>query len=119
MAEVLINDLSGGRYLAYSAGAKPSGIVNPYTIETLKRNNHNTDGLRSKSIDEFTKKDFDVVVTVCDNAKESCPVWPKNTKVLHWGFEDPAEFEGNDEETRTFFNNIYLQIRKRIEGFLA
>jgi len=119
MAEVLTNDLSGGRYRAFSAGAKPSGIVNPFTIETLKRNNHKTDGLRSKSTDEFSDEDFDIVVTVCDNARESCPVWPQKTKVFHWGFRDPAVFEGSDEEKRIIFNAVYHQIRKRVEEFLA
>jgi len=118
MAEVLVNELSEGRYVAFSAGANPSGTINPLTIETLKKNKHNTDGLRSKPIDEFVTQKIDIVITVCDHAREWCPVWPKKTKVLHWGFEDPADFEGGEEEKAIFFNSVYLQIRIRISEFL-
>lgn len=118
MAEVLMNELSGGRYRAFSAGAKPSGEVNPLTIEVLKAHGHSTAGLYSKPLTEFLQKDLDVVVTVCDKARESCPVWPKKTKVMHWGFEDPAEFHGSREERLAFFEKIYGQIRERIERFL-
>ena len=98
MAEVLMNELGQGSYRAFSAGAKPSGEVNPLTIETLKSHGHNTDGLRSKSLTEFLDQDLDIVVTVCDHARESCPVWPQKTVVMHWGFDDPATFEGSREE---------------------
>jgi arsenate reductase len=119
MAEVLMNELGNGRYRALSAGAKPSGEVNPLTVEILKTHRHSTSGLRSKSLNEFLDKDLDIVVTVCDNARQSCPVWPKRTAVMHWGFDDPAAFEGTREEKRAFFEKIYGQIRERIERFLA
>lgn len=118
MAEVLMNEFGDGRYKAFSAGAKPSGVVNPLTIEILKSHGHNTDGLRSKSLAEFLGKDLDIVVTVCDKARESCPVWPRKTVVMHWGFDDPAAFEGSREEKLVFFEKIYGQIRERIERFL-
>jgi arsenate reductase len=118
MAEVLTNELGEGRYRAFSAGAQPSGEVNPLTIETLKAHGHNTDGLRSKSLTEFLDRDLDIVVTVCDNARESCPLWPKKTTVMHWGVDDPAAFEGNREEKLAFFEKIYGQIRERIERYL-
>jgi arsenate reductase len=118
MAEVLTNELGEGRYRAFSAGAQPSGEVNPLTIETLKAHGHNTDGLRSKSLTEFLDRDLDIVVTVCDNARESCPLWPKKTTVMHWGVDDPAAFEGNREERLAFFEKIYGQIRERIERYL-
>ena len=119
MAEVLTNELGNARYLAFSAGAKPSGEVNPLTIEVLKAHGHSTAGLHSKSLTEFLDKDLDIVVTVCDNARESCPVWPKKTIVMHWGFEDPAAFDGSREEKLAFFEEIYGRIRARIERFLA
>jgi len=118
MAEALTNELGKGRYKAFSAGAQPSGEVNPFTIEILETHGHNTDGLRSKPLTEFLDKNLDIVVTVCDNARESCPVWPKKTTVMHWGFDDPAAFEGNPEEKLAFFEKIYGLIRKKIEGFL-
>jgi arsenate reductase len=67
---------------------------------------------------EFLDKDLDIVVTVCDNARESCPLWPGKTTVLHWGFDDPAAFEGTREEKLAFFEKIYRQIGDKIEGFL-
>ncbi len=118
MAEVLMNELGKGRFRAFSAGAKPWGEVNRLTIEILKSHGHNTDGLRSKSLNEFFDKDLDIVVTVCDKARESCPVWPQKTVVMHWGFDDPAMFKGSREEKLAFFEKIYGQIRERIERFL-
>jgi len=118
MAEVLMNELGKDKYRAFSAGAKPSGEVNPLTIEILKTYGHSTDGLRSKPLSEFLSEDLDIVVTVCDKARESCPVWPGKTRVMHWGFDDPADFEGSREEKLAFFDKIYRQIRERIERFL-
>ncbi|UCE65979.1 MAG: arsenate reductase ArsC [Candidatus Zixiibacteriota bacterium] len=118
MAEVLMNELGDGGYRAFSAGAKPTGEVNPLTIEILKAHGHKTAGIRSKPLSEFLDKDLDIVVTVCDSARELCPIWPKKTTVLHWGFDDPAAFEGTREEKLTFFEKIYRQIRDRIKRFL-
>lgn len=118
MAEVLTNELGKGRYEAFSAGAKPSGEVNPLTIETLKTHGHAIGGLRSKPLDEFLDMELNIVVTVCDNARESCPVWPKKTIVLHWSFDDPAAFEGSHEEKLIFFEKIYIQIKEKTTRFL-
>ncbi len=118
MAELLMNHLGKGEYQAFSAGAVPTGIVNPLTLQTLKERSHNITGLRSKPLDEFIDEEFDIVVTVCDDAKEACPVWPKKTKVLHWSFEDPAAFGGPEKEKRAFFEKIYGQIEERIGKFL-
>ncbi len=119
MAEVLMNHLGKNKYRALSAGAAPTGAVNPLTLQTLKEHSHDTIGLRSKALDEMLDEDFDVVVTVCDDAKEACPVWPKKTLALHWSFEDPAVFEGPEEEKRTYFEKIYGQIEKKIEKFIG
>ena len=118
MAEVLINELSEGRFRAHSAGAKPSGTVNPLTIETLIAHGHKVDGLSSKSIGRFLDQEMDIVVTVCDNARESCPVWPKQTTIYHWGFEDPADFMGSHDEKLKFFDKIYEQIKQRIIEYI-
>lgn len=118
MAEVLMNRLGNGKYQAFSAGAVPTGVVNPLTIQVLTEHGHDTSSLRSKPLDEFLDEDFDVVITVCDNAREACPVWPKKTTVLHWSFEDPAAFGGTERERRAFFGKIYGQIEERISKFL-
>lgn len=119
MAEVLTNELGTGRCRAFSAGAQPSGEVNPLTIETLKSHGHATSGLRSKPLEEFLDMELDIVVTVCDNARESCPVWLGKTRMFHWGFDDPAALEGSREEKLAFFEKIYIQIKEKITRFLG
>lgn len=118
MAEVLMNQLGKGKYQAFSAGAVPTGVVNPLTIQVLMEHGHDTSSLRSKPLDEFINEDFDVVITVCDDARKACPVWPKRTRVLHWSLTDPGAFEGAEEEKRVFFEKIYGQIEERINKFL-
>ncbi len=113
-----MNYLGRGEYQAFSAGAVPTGIVNPLTLQALKEHGHDTIGFRSNPLDEFIDEEFDIVITVCDDAKEACPVWPKKTSVLHWSFEDPAAFEGSEKERRIFFEKIYGQIEERISKFL-
>lgn len=123
MAEALLNFYGMGRFRAHSAGSHPAGAVNPLTLDTLRIAKINTEGLRSKSWDEFSKPGapkLDFVFTVCDNAAgEVCPVWPGQPITAHWGFPDPAAFEGSDTERRAFFQNIFRQIRTRIELFIS
>lgn len=113
-----MNHLGKGEYRAFSAGAVPAGIVNPLTLQALKEHGHDTIGLCSKPLDEFIDEEFDIVVTVCGDAKEACPVWPKKTRVLHWSFEDPVAFGGPEKGRRAFFEKIYGQIEERISKFL-
>ncbi|MFP5469293.1 MAG: arsenate reductase ArsC [Alphaproteobacteria bacterium] len=123
MAEALLNFYGMGRFRAHSAGSHPAGAVNPLTLDTLRIAKINTEGLRSKSWDEFSKPGapkLDFVFTVCDNAAgEVCPVWPGQPMTAHWGFPDPAAFEGSDTERRAFFQEIFRQIRTRIELFIS
>ncbi len=119
MAEILMNEYGKGRYRAFSAGAAPTGIVNPLTLQTLKEHGHDTIGLRSKPLDEFLDEKLDVVIAVCDAAKEACPVWPKKTLVLDWSLEDPAAFEGTEEEKKAFFEKIYRQVKEKIGVLLS
>ncbi|MEE9552794.1 MAG: arsenate reductase ArsC [candidate division Zixibacteria bacterium] len=118
MAEVLMNHHGKGKYQAFSAGAKPSGEVNLLTLDILESRGHSTNNLRSKSIDEFNEELFDVVVTVCDNARESCPVWPSKTDVLHWSFPDPAAFEGTISDKKQFFMDICQDVERTINKFI-
>ncbi len=123
LAESLLNSLpiSQGRFRAYSAGSHPSGTVNPFAIELLARNHLPTEGLRSKSWDEFAQPGapkLDFVFTVCDNAAgEVCPVWPGQPMTAHWGVLDPAAVEGTDDEKRKAFFLAFNQLRNRINLF--
>jgi protein-tyrosine-phosphatase len=119
MAEALMRRLGRGKYQAFSAGAAPTGIVNPLTLQILRRHGHDTAGLSSKPLDRFLDQVFDVVITVCDRARDFCPVWPKKTLVLHWSLEDPAAYRGTEDERLSFFEKIYRQIEKRVGDFLG
>ncbi len=118
MAEALLNQLGKDRYQAVSAGAKPTGTVHPLTIRTLKEAGLPTEGLRSKSRDEFKNLQIDIVITVCENAKESCPIWP-GPRNIHWSLEDPAEAQGSEEEKMKAFRRIFSEIQQRVHSFLA
>lgn len=118
MAEAVLNQLGGGQFRAYSAGSQPAGMVNPYALELLERNRFRTDGLRSKSWDEFAQPGapvMDFVLTVCDKAAgETCPVWPGQPMSAHWGVEDPAEFQGTEEEKHKVFSWVFMTLRTRV-----
>ncbi|PCE25971.1 protein-tyrosine-phosphatase [Paraburkholderia acidicola] len=123
MAEALFNVLGKGRFRAYSAGSHPSGAVNPFAIERCESFGYDTSQLRSKSWDEFATPDaphMDFVITVCDDAAgEVCPIWPGHPLTAHWGFEDPAAFEGSDEDKRKVFSKVYRQIMSRVSQFVS
>lgn len=119
MAEAALNHLGKGRYHAVSAGTKPTGNVHPLAIRTLKEAGLLPEGLRSKSWEEFKDQPIDVVITVCDNAKESCPIWPAHPTTLHWRLEDPAEATGSDEEKMKVFERVFSEIKRHIHSFLA
>ncbi|MGH6961474.1 MAG: arsenate reductase ArsC [Dongiaceae bacterium] len=123
MAECILRRLGQGRFSAFSAGSHPTGRINPYALELLRRFNHSTDGLRSKDWAEFARPgapSLDFVFTVCDKAaSEVCPVWPGQPMSAHWGFPDPAEFEGSEVEKRALFADVYGQIHNRISIFVS
>lgn len=118
-----MNAMANGRFIAYSAGSHPSGRVNPMTIELLQKNRLPTAGLRSKNWNEFAQPDapkLDFVFTVCDDAAgETCPLWPGQPITAHWGVEDPAAVEGDDEAKRRAFLKAFTTLRRRIELFLS
>jgi len=116
LAEYLIQRIGQKRFEAYSAGAQPKGEVNPMTLRVLRELYHiNASNARSKSWKEFQGVHFDFVITVCDNAKESCPIWPGQPIIAHWGSPDPGSFEGSEAETFGFFQKVAFQIQRRIE----
>lgn len=122
LGEVLFNTFGKGKFKAYSAGSKPAGKVNPGALEWLTANGHSTEGLRSKSWDEFAAPgapEFDFVFTVCDNAAgEVCPVWYGAPVTAHWGIPDPAHIEG-DEARRAAFKHAADQLARRIQLFMS
>jgi arsenate reductase len=119
LAEVILNQVGGERFKAYSAGSHPGGAVNPLSIEFLSKAGFGTEGLRSKSWDEFALPDapqMDFIFTVCDDAAgEVCPVWPGKPMTAHWGVADPAAVAGNDEKKRAAFRHAAAILRRRIE----
>src|SRR5690606_14795320 len=118
LAETILNHTGKGRFRAYSAGSHPNGQVNPYAIKYLQQQGLPTEGLRSKSWDEFAGSDaphFDFIITVCDNAAgEVCPIWPGKPSSGHWGIEDPAAVQGSDEEKLKAFAHAFTLMNRRI-----
>ena len=116
MAEGLVNGLHGDRYAAYSAGTEKTG-VNPYAVRAMRNMGIDISQHRSKSVEEFRERTFDIVVTVCDSARESCPFSP-GKKVIHNSFTDPSSSRGSDEEILMAFENTRDEIRAWIEAAL-
>jgi protein-tyrosine-phosphatase len=123
MAEAILDKLGGGKFCAYSAGSRPKGQVNPYTIQLLQSLGYDTSRFRSKSWTEFARSGapaLDFVFTVCDNAAgETCPVWPGQPITAHWGVPDPAEAEGSPAEIALAFKDAYRMLHRRIGIFSA
>jgi len=120
IAEYLLREKGRGRFEVHSAGAKPTGRVNPLALWVLKdRFNIDASDARSKSWDEFKTVPLDCVITVCDNAKESCPVWPGKPILAHWSSPDPAGVEGSEEQKKRAFVDVALQIARRVDLLCA
>jgi arsenate reductase len=118
MAEGLLRHEAGDRFEVFSAGTRPSR-VRPEAIAVMAEIGLDISDHRSKSVDEFVGQDLDFVITVCDNAKETCPIFPGGVKRLHWPFEDPAAVEGSEEVRKVAFRRIRDQIHGRIMVFLG
>jgi arsenate reductase (thioredoxin) len=116
MAEGLLEHDAGDRFEVESAGTKP-GRVRPEAIAAMKELGIDISGHRSKHVDEFQGQLFDYVLTVCDNAKESCPVFPGHAKGIHNAFEDPAALQGTEEERLTLFRRVRNEIRDYLKTF--
>jgi len=123
LSEAILDRLGEGRFKAFSAGSKSVGRVNPGALELLRRRGFPTDGLRSKSWDEFAGPDapkMSYIVTVCNNAAgETCPIWPGHPATEHWDIDDPAGLGETDEERRAAFEAVYATLEGRIRDFLA
>ena len=123
LAESIMNKLGGARFHGCSAGSHPSGRVDPLALGLLERLQFPTEGLRSKSWDEFTAPGappIDFVITVCDDAAgEVCPVWPGVPITAHWGVPDPALAEGSLLERETAYRRAFKMLENRIRLFLS
>jgi len=118
IAEAWLRELGGDAFEVYSAGLEPHG-VNPYTTLVMEETDYNMSAHRSKHLDEYMGKiDFDYLITVCGNADERCPFFPGMGTRMHWPFEDPAAFEGMEEEKLAFFREIRDQIKAKIQTWL-
>lgn len=116
MAEALLRQHGGNRFEVFSAGTEPRG-VNPLTIRVLEEAGVDASRARSKSVQEYLGQPFDYVITVCDQAREACPVFPGGAESLHWGYEDPAEAAGSEEERLAVFRRVFTALGERIELF--
>ena len=117
IAEGLLRHLAGDHFEVASAGTHPVGL-NADAVEVMKEIDINISGHRSKRVDEFLGQQFDYVITVCDRAKETCPIFPSAASLLHWGFDDPAAVEGPREERRAVFQRVRDEIADHIKSFL-
>jgi arsenate reductase (thioredoxin) len=118
MAEGLLRHLAGDRFEVASAGVSPTQ-VRPEAIAAMSELGIDISPHRSKSVDEFTGQEFDYVITVCDNANEQCPVFPSNTKRIHWSFEDPAAVKGDHETRLAAFRRVRDEILERLRLFTS
>lgn len=115
IGEYLLRAKGKGRFEVYSAGSHPTGRVNPLAVWVLNdRYGIDASASRSKSWDEFKEVNFDFIITVCDNAKEACPVWPGKPVLAHWGSPDPASAEGTEDEKKQLFVQVASQISQRV-----
>ena len=119
LGEALASTHPSGRFIGYSAGSTPCTRVNPFAAEIAAELGYDNSKLRSKNWDEFALPDapkMDFIITVCDNAAgEVCPVWPGNPATAHWGFPDPSQVSGSDEDKRRAFRDVMGGLKKRID----
>jgi arsenate reductase len=118
MAEALLREKGGASYEAHSAGTEVA-TVRPLTVRVLDEAGIPTEGLHSKSVQEFMGRTFDYVITVCDAARDACPAFPGEGERLHWGYDDPSAATGTEDERLAAFQHVFTAISERIDLFLA
>jgi arsenate reductase (thioredoxin) len=117
MAEALLRDIGGPSFEVHSAGTHPKGL-NERSLRTLAEAGMDASWARSKSVDEFAGQDFDDVITVCDRARQVCPVFPGAAQTLHWDYEDPADATGTDEEIMAVYRRVFAGLQSQIRAFV-
>lgn len=119
MAEGILREAAGDLVEAHSAGSKPAGFVHPLAVRVMKEIGIDLTGHRSKHLNEFLDRPIDVVITVCGNADQACPVFPGQVHRHHWGFEDPARAAGDDDEVLRVFRQVRDQIALVFRAYAA
>jgi arsenate reductase (thioredoxin) len=123
LGEAIASTHSSGRFVGFSAGSTPGTNVNPFAAELAKEMGYPEENLRSKSWDEYGRPDapqMDFIITVCDNAAgEECPFWPGKPATAHWGYPDPSQVQGTDEDKRKAFKEVMIGLRKRMDILAA
>jgi arsenate reductase len=119
MAEGLVNSLIGDRWLAFSAGTEPASSVHPLAVRAMNELDLDISDAKPKSVDEFRTQPFDVVITLCDEAAQRCPLWLGQGQTIHIGLPDPAQASGNEENQLNVFRQVRDAIRDRVLGRLA
>lgn len=117
MAEGLLRSLAGDRFEVFSAGVNPTQ-VHPLTIRVMQEIGIDISGHRSKPVDEFFDQEFDYVITLCDDARQTCPFFPGSHELLHWSLPDPAEASGSDDEKLIFFRTVRDRVRQHVADLL-
>ena len=119
LADGLINHFGKENFQAFSAGSNPAGYVHPMSIKTLEKSGIFKSDYKSQSWDDFSDIDFDLVITVCDNAAgEACPIYLNSAPKVHWGVEDPAKFKGSEEEIENEFQRVFAILAKRTHAMI-
>ena len=118
IAEALLNQRGGGRFRAESAGSSPAARVNPHALEVLREHGIEWSGHAPRGLDGLDRERWDIVITVCDQAREACPVFPGQPVLAHWGVPDPAAVEGDVEAQRAAFQGALAVISRRVDQLL-
>jgi arsenate reductase len=118
MGEALLREKGGDAYDVHSAGTEPSE-VRPLTLRVLEEAGIPTEGLRSKSVQEFMGRKFDYIITVCDSARQNCPVFPGEGERFHWGYPDPSAATGTEEERLEAFRRVFTAMSQRVDLFMT
>lgn len=119
IAEGYLNHFGGSNFEVHSAGSKPAPEVHPLAIKVMHDDNIDITSNQPKNLTQFLEVEFDYLITVCDNAKEACPIFPGNVTHIHCSFEDPAHAEGTEEEQTAFFKKVRDQIKEKMEEFVS
>ena len=117
MGEGFMRHMAGNKFEVFSAGVEPTQ-VNPYAIKVMAEAGIDISSHKSKSVDEFSEQEFDYVITVCNHAKQICPVFPGQYERIHWDIEDPADAKGSEQEKLVFFRKIRDEIKEKCLEFL-